>query len=208
MEYVRHSSYSTDQAKQICVIGGSSGSMQALLTILDEIHHAFSIPILFVSHLCKEDDGDLVRYLSKHLRFPVREAEDKLAIAAGTLYTGPANYHLMIESNAELALSIDAKVNWARPSIDVLFESAARAFGASTMAVLLSGANQDGAAGMELIQRRGGLCIVQDPASAECEVMPAAAIRRLESSLVLSPVAIGQMLNDMFGKAATENTDG
>ncbi len=189
-----------------CVIGGSAGSMSPLLTLLGELYHKPPFPILLVHHLHKDDQDAFPTYLSSHTRLPVREPEDKTKLEAGCLYPAPANYHMLLETPDEVSLSIDAKVNYARPSIDVLFESAASACGPNLVAILLSGANSDGAEGIRHISVAGGLCLVQSPESAECLQMPAAAIACTQHVEILDPLAIGHRLRDLCGVIQTTRT--
>jgi len=125
----------------------------------------------------------------------VTEARDKEPLQAGQVYLAPPNYHLLVECNGSLALSADEKVNWARPSIDVLFESAVYAWGGDLVGVLLTGANADGVRGLQRIQERGGWTLVQTPESAECPEMPRAAIAAGCAGEVLSIPQMGQRLS-------------
>lgn len=176
------------------VTGGSLGGMNALREIVCLLPENFAVPLLVVLHLHKSDGGRFCEHLSCSARLPVCEALDKQNPEAGHIYTAPADYHLLVERNGTLALALTPKVNYARPSIDVLFESAARAFGSRVIGVILSGANHDGAIGMQFIDSAGGLCIAQDPATAESPVMPSAAIDRLQNIKILTPFQIGEAL--------------
>jgi two-component system, chemotaxis family, protein-glutamate methylesterase/glutaminase len=157
------------------VIGASLGGSRALQIILGGLPGAFPLPLAVVLHRHREADDSLVRALQPHSPFPVSEALDKEPIDPGRLYLAPPDYHLLVEP-AHFSLSTDEPVNFARPSIDVLFESAADAFGAELVGVVLSGASRDGADGVAAIRRQGGTVIVQDPETAECKTMPAAAL--------------------------------
>jgi len=176
------------------VIGGSAGGVKALAAILPALPEDFALPVLVVQHLHAGDDGSFARHLARTARIPVIEPCDKEQIERGRVYAAPANYHMLVEAEGSIALSVDNRVNWSRPSIDVLFESAARAWGEAVVAVILSGANTDGARGMNAIKRAGGLTIAQDPASAESPVMPQAAIDAGSVDEVLEPEAITQRL--------------
>lgn len=176
------------------VVGSSAGGMDALLVMLGQIPADFPIPILVASHLHRSDDGRFADYLDAVVELPVSEAADKQPIEAPHVFISPANYHLLVEGHGALALSTDAKVNWSRPSIDVLFESAARAWGEGAICVVLSGANDDGAEGAHSVKSHGGVAIAQDPNTAEYPVMPEAAIERAGIELVLAPATIGDLL--------------
>jgi two-component system chemotaxis response regulator CheB len=194
------------KAYRAVVIGGSSGAMKALFTILGCLPATYPLPFIVVSHLHKSDNGMFCEHLAASTVLPSVEAYDKTVMECGHIYTAPANYHLLVERDNTLALSVDPKVNWSRPSIDVLFESAARSLRGQLVGVILSGANDDGAQGMELIDRLGGLCIAQDPKTAESSVMPRAAIARARIDWILSPRDIGEMLLKIGRKnAATPN---
>ncbi len=179
---------------RVVVIGGSAGATEPLVAILGRLPRGYPLPLLIVSHLHKSDTGGFAEHLASRVALPVSEALDKLPLESGRVYTAPADYHLLVERNGTLALSVDPKVNWVRPSIDVLFESAARAFGDGLVAVVLSGANDDGARAMKLVAELGGLCIAQNPATAESRVMPRAAIEAAGIELVLDTEAIGELL--------------
>lgn len=176
------------------VVGGSAGGLTALLAVLAPIPRDFQLPVLVVQHLHKSDGGRFAKHLAARVPIAVSEVHDKEVIQPAHVYVAPADYHLLVERDGSVALSVDPKVNWARPSIDVLFESAARVWADALIGVILSGANDDGARGMKLIQQLGGLCIAQDPASAEIPVMPRAAIDLARIEHVLSPTEIGGLL--------------
>ena len=182
---------------EVVVMGGSAGGFKAFSAILSALPLDFPLPVLVVQHLCPGDDGLFARHLASTVKLPLIEPCDKQWIKQGHVYVAPANYHMLVEQKGTIALSVDAKVNWSRPSIDVLFESAALAFGGRAIAVLLSGANADGAAGMQKIKEAGGLTIVQDPATAEYPVMPQAAIDSGAGDEVLSVEQIGWRLIEL-----------
>jgi two-component system chemotaxis response regulator CheB len=157
------------------VIGASLGGMKAVRTILRSLPATFSETIVVALHRHREGDDILAHLIQKDSPLPVSEVVDKEPIERGRVYLAPADYHLLVE-RGNFTLSTDDPVQFARPSIDVLFESAADAFGAAVIGVVLTGANQDGARGAARIQERGGLVIVQDPKTAESGVMPKAAL--------------------------------
>jgi two-component system chemotaxis response regulator CheB len=159
---------------EIVVIGTSAGGLRALEQILGNLPAAFAIPIVAVQHRSKESDA-FASVMQSFVSLPVMEAEDKEPIKAPGVYLAPPDYHLLLEPG-RLALSTDEPVCFSRPSIDVLFESAADAYGRGVLGVLLTGANHDGAKGLARIRAAGGVALVQDPATAESPEMPAAAI--------------------------------
>lgn len=176
------------------VIGGSAGAMDALSEILPALPPGFPIPIAIVLHLPPNRTSLLAQVFGARCAVAVREVEDKEPIAPATIYVAPPNYHLLIERRRTFALSVDDPVNYSRPSIDVLFESAADAYGPRLMGVLLAGANQDGVAGLGRIKAAGGATLVQDPRSATSSEMPGGAVRRGYADRVLAPAEIGRTL--------------
>ena len=176
------------------VIGASAGGVHALLALLSGLPTHFSLPIIAVLHLPKERDSRLADVFQQRLSMSVREAADKEAIAPSTLYFAGSGYHLSIETDRTFSLSCEDPVNYSRPSIDVLMESAADAYGSSLAGILLTGANVDGAVGLARIQQRGGMTVVQDPKEAQVATMPEAAIRYRLPSLILTLDGIRQLL--------------
>ena len=181
------------------VIGGSAGGPSALATILSKIPERFAVPLLVVQHLHPSDEGLFAGYVAGLTRMTVVEPSDKTRIEPGCLYTAPANYHMLVERDGTIGLSVEERVNWSRPSIDVLFESAALAWGGGLVAVLLSGANSDGALGLQAVRGTGGLAIAQEPAEAESPVMPQAAIDAGAVDEVLRAEEIGLLLARLGG---------
>jgi two-component system chemotaxis response regulator CheB len=181
-------------AVEAVVIGASAGGVHALLTLLTGLPQRFSLPIIAVLHLPKGRDSRLADVFQQRLSMSVHEAADKQAIAPATLYFAGSGYHLSIETDRTFSLSCEEPVNYSRPSIDVLMESAADAYGASLAGILLTGANFDGAAGLARIRQRGGLTAVQDPAEAQVATMPQAAIRKLKPNLILNLDGLRQLL--------------
>jgi two-component system chemotaxis response regulator CheB len=152
--------------------------------------------LAIVLHRSADGDATLQHLLQRHSTLPVLEAEDKMPLAAGHVYLAPADYHLLVGS-MEFSLSTEAPVGFARPSIDVLFESASAAHGSKTLGVVLTGASADGAEGAAKIRERGGTVVVQDPETAECPVMPRAAIAADAASSILPLEAIPGLLADL-----------
>jgi two-component system chemotaxis response regulator CheB len=175
---------------ELIVIGASLGGFHALEVLIGGLPKDFPLPIAVAQHRSSDSDELLATLLRRNSRLPITEAEDKQPILPGQIYLAPANYHLLVEEG-HFALSVEGPVQFARPSIDVLFESAADAYREKLMAVLLTGSNVDGAQGVARIKERGGLVIVQDPGSAESRRMPEAAIAatRIDQVLPLSEIA-------------------
>lgn len=168
------------------VIGASAGGVQALLAILTALPPNFALPIFVVLHVPQRNDNPLVELLRARCLLDVKEAEDKEVVQQGTIYFAPPGYHLLIEKNMSIALSADEPVNYSRPAIDVLFETAADALGTDVTGIILTGANHDGAQGLRAIGAGGGAAIVQDPSTAEMPTMPLAALAACPSASVLS----------------------
>jgi two-component system chemotaxis response regulator CheB len=165
-------------------IGGSAGGISAVTTIVAALPACFPLPVVVVLHQSPDQPPCWVEYLGHQAKLPVTEAEDKMPLVAGTVYCAPPGYHLLLETDGALALSVDEKVNFSRPSIDLLFSSAADAFGAALIGVVLTGANNDGAAGLAEIAAAGGLTMVQSPCTAQWPTMPAAALQAVPEALV------------------------
>jgi two-component system chemotaxis response regulator CheB len=183
------------------VIGASAGGVEALSSVLPAIRPEYRGAVFVVVHVPRERPSLLAEIFAGKVRLQVREVEDKEPIAPGTIYFAPADYHLLIDDGPALALSTDAPVNFSRPSIDVLFESAADVYGARLLGLLLTGASRDGAAGLQAIHRRGGLTCVQDPDSAQAPLMPASAIRLGCVSHVLDLPALRALVHDLTAPA-------
>jgi two-component system, chemotaxis family, protein-glutamate methylesterase/glutaminase len=183
-------------AFELIVVGGSWGGMRALAVVLESLPEGFDIPIAVAQHRPVSTDEMLEQVLARRSKLEVVAATDKEPISPGHVYVAPADYHLIVEPG-HLALSTDAPVEFSRPSVDVLFESAADAYGPRAVGVILTGANQDGAAGLARIAAAGGYTVAQDPATAECGEMPAAAIARGAARRVLSLDRIGPFLAEL-----------
>jgi two-component system chemotaxis response regulator CheB len=176
------------------VIGASAGALEALSVILPALPEEFALPVLIVVHQPPDRRSVLAELFQSKCRIAVREAEDKEPMRAGTAYFAPPDYHLLVESDKSLSLSNDEPVLYSRPSIDVLFETAADAYGRGLVAIVLSGANQDGAAGLKAVVDAGGLGIVQKPDEAFAAAMPEAALALCPSALVLPLTGIAAYL--------------
>lgn len=183
------------------VIGASSGGLDALKTVLEHLPFDFSLPVLVVQHLAKKSDDYLARYLNRCCLVKVKEAEEKEKIEPGTVYIAPPGYHLLVEADCTVAFSMEELVNFSRPSIDVLFESAADAFGSALIGIILTGGNQDGSQGLRTISRRGGVTVVQNPDSAVADAMPRAALAAIKADYILPLEEIGMLLKRLAEEA-------
>lgn len=181
---------------ELIVIGCSMGGMHALKTIFGTLPEEFPVPIAVVQHRYRTSNEGLPDFLRRNTGLRVVDTTDKEWIKPGTVYLAPANYHLLVE-RGELSLSVDEAVAYSRPSIDVLFESAADAYGAAVIGVVLTGANADGARGAARIKSRGGFVIAQDPATAESPAMPRAAIEAARVDRILPLDRIGSFLVEL-----------
>jgi two-component system chemotaxis response regulator CheB len=187
---------------QAVVIGTSAGGIEALSLLLPAISAGVRAIILIVVHLPREHISLLPKIFSARCALTVKEAEDKEPLAHGTIYFAPADYHLQIDGRLgagvddapRVSLSYDEPVNWSRPSIDVLFTTAADVFGPCLMAVVLTGGNQDGAQGLDTVRRAGGVTVVEDPATAAFPTMPREALRLGPADFVLSLEAMKPLM--------------
>jgi len=179
------------------VIGASAGGTAALQKILPFLPAEFPLPVVIAQHLHPLQEGAAIVYYHGGSALTIKDADEKEQVRPGFVYFAPPNYHLLIEDDFSFSLSIDEKVHFTRPSIDVLFESAADVYGAGLIGIVLSGANQDGAAGLLRIKNRGGLTIVQDPQDAEVGYMPKAAMEAANPSHVLTAEGIRKFLIDL-----------
>ncbi len=171
---------------ELIAIGTSLGGLNALSRLLAALPQTFNVPIVIVQHRSTTPQASgLAELLQQQTALRVIEAEDKMPIESGTVYLAPADYHLLVEDRGVLALSTEGPVRAARPSIDVLFESAADAYRHTLVAVLLTGASTDGADGLAAVKAHGGRALVEDPATAECRTMPAAGIAAAAVDYVL-----------------------
>jgi two-component system, chemotaxis family, protein-glutamate methylesterase/glutaminase len=169
--------------------------------LLGGLPEEFPIPIVVVQHRSKDSDRLLVQLLQDATSLKVCEIEDKDVLCAGTVHVAPADYHVLVESGY-LSLTLEEPVRFSRPSIDVMFTSAADAYGPATIGVILTGANEDGASGLADIVKRGGFALIQDPKTAEIKIMPEAAIRAAPSAEVLSLDNLAPRLIELGGQPA------
>lgn len=179
------------------VIGTSAGGLAALNRLVSGLSSHFPLPILVVQHVPAGTPTQLAEIFQRKTGLRVKEADEKEALRPATLYFAPPGYHLLLESDCSLSLSQDDAVHFSRPSIDVLFESAADALGPALLGILLTGANEDGAAGLAAIHYAGGLTIVQDPAEAEVDTIPRAALQRFAPDYLLPLRDIHQLLREL-----------
>ncbi|WP_243649153.1 chemotaxis protein CheB [Luteibacter rhizovicinus] len=157
-------------------MGCSAGGLTALQHVLAELDPDIPQPILVCCHTGSADVALLCELLARHSRLPVEEARERAPVRGGVVHVAPSGYHLLVEPTLRFALSVDDKVAYSRPSIDVMFESATDAFQGHLVAVLMTGANADGAEGLAYVRRHHGYAVVQDPASAEASAMPQAGL--------------------------------
>jgi two-component system chemotaxis response regulator CheB len=186
----------TDRVEAV-VIGTSAGGIEALSALLPALPAGICAPVFVVQHLPRERPSLLAEIFAPKCAVAVREAVDKDPIEPGTLYFAPPDYHLLIDEGPSIALSDDEPVHHSRPSVDVLFESAADAFGSRLLAILLTGGNPDGAAGVAAVHAAGGLTVVQDPAEAQVPTMVEAALARGPVDHVLRLEGIAALLRGL-----------
>lgn len=182
---------------QALLIGASAGGVEALLSLLEELPADYRLPVVCLLHVPDRNDSLLADLLQRRLQLTVKEAEDKEYLRPGVVYVAPAGYHLSIESDHSFSLSREEPRHFSRPSIDILFESAADAYGEQLAAALLTGANEDGAAGLLAVQQAGGLTLIQEPADALVPTMPAAALALLEPDFLLPITAMRLLLAEL-----------
>jgi two-component system chemotaxis response regulator CheB len=185
------------------VFGASAGGIEALSMLLAALPAELPAAVMGVLHLPRDRPSLLVEIFAPMCALPVQEAQDKEHIKPGHVYFAPADYHLLVDTGPSLALSIDEPVNFSRPSIDVLFESAADIYRERLLGIVLTGASQDGAAGLAAIHRLGGRTVVQDPASALVPLMPESARRRSPVDFVLPLEQIADLLQALKHGGAT-----
>jgi len=179
---------------ELICIGASWGGLEAVGRLLADIPDEVDVPIVVAQHRhVTSTSGALAELLHLRVKRPVQDAEDKLVIEPGKVYLAPPDYHLLVQRGS-FALSTDERVQFARPSIDVLFESAAYEYGPGVIGIILTGANEDGAAGLAAVKRRGGVAVIQDPRDALRRTMPEAAIAATAADAVLPLEEIGKFV--------------
>jgi two-component system, chemotaxis family, protein-glutamate methylesterase/glutaminase len=182
------------------VVGASAGGVEALSVLLPALRADSNAAVFVVLHLPRDRPSFLSEIFARKCALPVREAQDKESVAPGTVYFAPTNYHLLLDAGPQTALSADEPVHHSRPSIDVLFESAAHVYGNRLLGIILTGANEDGAEGLAAVHDGGGVTVVQDPASAHSPQMAISALKLRPADFVLS-------LNDIAGLLGTLKPD-
>ncbi len=188
-----------DNKIDIIVLGTSAGGIDALKSVLGSLDDDFSIPILVVIHMAPETGEELPDIMSQFCSLKICYPTDKEAIRKGYIYIAPPNYHMLVDSGSIISLNIDKKVNYCRPSIDVLFESAAYVFGNNAAGILLTGSNSDGACGLLEIRKKGGLAVIEDPDTAFAHQMPQSGLDLLDPDFKGSLKEISEYIN-MIGK--------
>ena len=181
------------------VIGASAGGIKALSTILSVLPANFPLPIIVVQHLHPDSDSYLAYILDSRCALRVKEADEKELIVAGCVYLAPPNYHLLVEEDHTFSLSIEGRVNFSRPAVDMLFDTAVYAYRERLIGVILTGANHDGSQGLKRIKEAGGYVMVQTPETAEADAMPRAAIAAATVDQVLDVEQIADMLLKLVG---------
>jgi two-component system chemotaxis response regulator CheB len=181
----------------LLVIGGSAGSLEAILQLLPGLEAVRSLAVVLVLHR-RGGESLLTSLLADKTTLLVKEAEEKEPVVPGTLYIAPADYHLLFETNKTISLDYSEKVNYSRPSIDVTFESAADVYGNRAIALLLSGANADGTEGLRKVTAAGGYAIVQDPATAVVAYMPQHAINHVYVDKVVPIASVSQVIQHLL----------
>jgi two-component system chemotaxis response regulator CheB len=187
---------------ELVVVGTSWGGLSALRELIGKLPKELELPVVIVPHRHRQSDDLIAPLLQDVTPLPVREVEDKSPITPGAIHIAPADYHLLVEGE-HFALSTDAPVSYSRPSIDVTFASVADSFGDRSVGVILTGANADGARGLKRIADRGGLALVQLPATAESPLMPDAALRSVPDARVLTLAEIAATLGSLKPGSAT-----
>jgi two-component system, chemotaxis family, protein-glutamate methylesterase/glutaminase len=182
------------QAIQAIVVGASAGGIEAMMQIFSPLPLNYPLPIISVIHMPDNHDSHLAEVFQQWTRIKVQDAEDKATIQQGRLYFAPAGYHLLVEQDATFSLSCEMPVNYSRPSIDLMMQTAAQAYGSGLLGILLTGANLDGALGMQSIKQHGGVTIVQAPLEAKSGTMPKEAIKLQTPDLIQGLTEIKNML--------------
>jgi two-component system chemotaxis response regulator CheB len=181
------------------VIGASAGGVEGLAVLLPALPSTLSAAVFVVLHLPRERPSLLSEIYGPKCSTPVKEAEDKEPVQPGTVYFAPPDYHLLLERGPHLALSVDEPVHFSRPSVDVLFESAADVYGERLMGVILTGASEDGAAGLEAVRHAGGVTVVQEPEGSYESQMAVSALKRGPADYVLPLARIAELFSSLPG---------
>ncbi|OCB73367.1 chemotaxis protein CheB [Flavobacterium piscis] len=182
---------------KVVIIGGSAGSLNALMQILPDLSQLNGFAVVIVLHRKSTDDQTLEELIALKSSITVKIVEDKVPLVPGYIYVAPSNYHLLFEKNDTLSLDISEKINYSRPSIDVSFESASEIYGEALVGILLSGSNTDGTYGLKAIKAAGGTIVVQNPTVAEMPFMPHNAILNTNPDFVLDNQEILELLRSI-----------
>jgi two-component system chemotaxis response regulator CheB len=185
------------------VIGASAGGVEALSILLPALPGQMDAAVFVVLHLPRDRRSLLVDIFAPKCAVMVVEAQDKEPVACGTVYFAPPDYHLLLDDGPQLALSVDEPVHYSRPSIDVLFQSAADVYSDRVLGIILTGGNQDGAAGLDAVRRAGGVTVAQDPLEAQVALMPQSAIELGAAEFVLTLAGIAALLRTLAGERAS-----
>lgn len=192
----------SDSKFELVVIGASLGGMHALKSLLASLPSKFNFPVVAVQHRAKDSEASLGKYFSLWTSHPVFEADDKTPLIPGHIYFAPSDYHLMIDGD-NLALSTEGPVKYSRPSIDVLFETAAEWYNEKAVGIILTGTGADGPSGARELEERGGLLIVQDPEEAEADVLPKSTIAATQHAKIMRLNQIASFLESLSQAANT-----
>ncbi|WP_421897107.1 chemotaxis protein CheB [Marinoscillum sp.] len=171
---------------EVIVFGTSAGGLRVIRSLVMSLPANFSMALIIIQHLSDASSGSWIDLLERDSKVLIKEADEKEVIQSGIVYVAPPNYHLLIERDRTFTLTVDERVNYARPAIDVTFISAAEAYGEHLIGVVATGANFDGAEGLKQIKKMRGMTIVQDPRGAEVEAMPRAAIALAKPDRILT----------------------
>lgn len=182
---------------RLLVVGGSAGSLQVVLGMVSVFQKDFPLPVLIVLHRTGLFESSLEDLLSIRTGLPAKEVEEKETVLPGTLYLAPADYHVLLEKNQTFSLDYSERVHFSRPSIDVSFRSAAAVYGPGLIALLLSGANADGTEGLQYVQEKGGITVIQDPETADVPYMPQHAISRLQPDCIVPASQLPGFINGL-----------
>lgn len=179
-------------------MGASAGGIDAWTMILPGLPASLPVPVIIAQHISPTSDNYIPQLLNDLCVLNVKEAEEKEILRAGNIYFSIPNYHLLIEEDRTISLSTEKKVNFSRPSIDILFDSASIVFGKALIGILLTGSNSDGSQGLKNIKHRGGLSLVENPDTASVNQMPLSAIKKFKPDEILKLEEIGPYLTDLF----------
>lgn len=183
---------------RVLIIGGSAGSLDIILKIIPELPSQANAVFIIVVHRKNEVSSILRDLIASRTLMIVKEVEDKDPIQLNHIYIAPPDYHLLVENSTTFSLDSSEKIHYSRPSIDVSFESVAEVFGEKVIALLLSGANADGAAGLQQVHRAGGFSIVQDPSSAEMDFMPRQGIAKGNINAIVTAAEIPTFISNLL----------